>query len=177
MAIPGVNFVFTYVDYAILLIPLAVAVGTFTFKMVNSGGAIDFSNQNEAITSILLVIAPIIGFCGAILRLYARLAYYQSMLSMTLLRKNMTSNEGTISYLIHSAGKQARPPRCTWKGKSHACIFFNGVWPCSLIPPSCPPHPSFIPAGGHRVSPRVLLPVEGPVFSRPCASLGACERG
>ena len=108
MAIPGVNFVFTYVDYAILLIPLAVAVGSFTFKMVNSGGAIDFANQNEAITSVLLVIAPIVGFCGAILRLYARLAYYQSMLSMTLLRKNMTSNEGTISYLIHSAGKQAR---------------------------------------------------------------------
>ena len=75
-------------------------------QMVATNANIDFADSSEAMTSALLIIAPLVAFVGVLLRLGARRAFYQSQLSTTLAHKTLASNETTLSFIVNSSGQQ-----------------------------------------------------------------------
>ncbi|GLC44868.1 hypothetical protein PLESTM_001656100 [Pleodorina starrii] len=104
MLLPGAVIKFTWLDYAMVWVPIVVGCGMAIWKAMN--GTIDFTNLINAALSIVLIVMPITWGVRAYFAVKEQQRLHQAHLNAVYLTHNLNNNAGVISQLLGEAQEQ-----------------------------------------------------------------------
>ena len=104
MLLPNTRVKFTWLDYAVILVPILISAGSSVWKILNGG--IKFSDASEAASSLLLVFFPLTLAARAYSGIAKKQEDYRGLLAEELMDDMVASNSAVLSNLLYEAEEQ-----------------------------------------------------------------------